>query len=130
MPVWFHKFEVPYGFLAETFCYIFYRSLELSGGFDNDGDSSWNITTSEWDQNCVFEFVYEARRGKLWYLLGAAVDAAREMGMEAVPPDADRQDASELLDFVDQFRWSQVPPANRIRSEVQDMGTLVHAGEN
>lgn len=91
----------------------------------------WNITISEWVQNCVLELVYEARRGKLWFLPGATVDAAREMDMEVVLPnlfDEDHQDASVLIDLIDQLRWSQVLPTNRILSEVQDLSTPFHAG--
>lgn len=48
--------------------------------------------------------MYEARRGKLWFLPSVTVDFVRYMGMEAVlpnTPDADCVDASTMLDFID-----------------------------
>lgn len=54
VPVCFHKYEVPYGFLAKIPWYLSYRGLALAGGFANNDDSSWNISVSEWVQKCVF----------------------------------------------------------------------------
>lgn len=75
--------------------------------------------------------MYEARRGNLWFFPSAAVDAACDMGMEAVlsyTHDADCAYASKLLNFIDQLRWSQVHPSNRVLPEVKDLYTPVRAG--
>lgn len=37
VPVWFSKYDIPYGFLPETPWYLTYRGLEISGPFAKRG---------------------------------------------------------------------------------------------
>lgn len=110
MPWWWQSVEVPFGLAVEAPEILAYKGIELR---ENPGSALWNVFRAEHAANCAAALVYEARRGRIWWVPRGVRDDMYELGLEACVGEGAADDARAVLREIELIRWSQVPTTNR-----------------
>ena len=111
---WWDEVEISYSMRAEAPAILAYAARMLMA---DPYHKAWRIVRTEWTFQVAKDLIYQARDGRLFWISVPLRQDMGAIGLDRLLADSDddvKRQLHELLNFIEELRWSECPEENRI----------------